>query len=123
MEQILKALQYVHNMKICHRDLKPENFLLLTTLPLERNILKMIDFGMSCQFTPGELMTKSVGTPYFTAPEVLKKRYTESCDIWSCGVILYIFLCGIPPFNGATIEDILSAVEHGNFKFDGNAWR
>lgn len=56
------------------------------------------------------------------APEVLKKRYDEKCDIWSIGVILYILLCGYPPFAGKNEESILEKVAVGEFNFDSEDW-
>ena len=61
--------------------------------------------------------------PYYIAPEVLKKKYNEKCDVWSCGVILYILLCGYPPFNGENDVKIIEAVQSGNFNFNGPEWR
>lgn len=55
-------------------------------------------------------MNQKFGTPYYIAPEVLKKNYSEKCDIWSCGVILYILLCGFPPFNGADDNAIMKRI-------------
>jgi calcium-dependent protein kinase len=45
-------------------------------------------------------LTEKFGTVYYISPEVLKGNYTASCDIWSLGIILFIMLCGEPPFNG-----------------------
>ena len=67
-------------------------------------------------------MSKTYGTPYYIAPEVIKKCYNEKCDIWSCGVILYILLCGSPPFTGSNDKSIMRKVEKGIFTFDDPIW-
>ena len=61
------------------------------------------------------------GTPYYVAPEILTGRYTEKCDLWSIGVMLYIMLCGLPPFNGND-EQIIAKVKRGSFEFRGQIW-
>ena len=58
---------------------------------------------------------QKVGTPYYIAPEVLKKRHNHMCDLWSCGVIAYILLAGIPPFNGISDQEIMKKVKIGKF--------
>jgi len=62
--------------------------------------IKLVDFGLSRTFEPNKNMYSRMGTPFYIAPEVLKKKYNEKCDVWACGVILYILLSGNPPFNG-----------------------
>lgn len=63
-------------------------------------------------------LKEKLGTPYYIAPEVLNKQYDEKCDIWSCGVILYIILSGTPPFNGNSDAEIMKKVKAGKFSFD-----
>ncbi|CAD8142780.1 unnamed protein product [Paramecium pentaurelia] len=120
MRQILSAVWYCHNQKIVHRDLKPENLLFVSDSPDAD--LKVIDFGTSRKFETGKRMTKRLGTPYYIAPEVLLENYNEKCDVWSCGIILYILLCGYPPFSGRSESDILKRVKAAQLKFDPEDW-
>lgn len=120
IKQILSAVVYCHNHKIVHRDLKPENVLLESQK--EDALLKVIDFGTSMQFDPSTKMTQKFGTPYYIAPEVLRRKYDEKCDVWSCGVILYILICGYPPFNGATDKAIMEKASKGAFTFPEEEW-
>lgn len=125
MRQILRTVAYMHKQGICHRDLKPENFLFLTKDPIERNVLKIIDFGVSCTFEVDRSCTfrDKAGTPYYTSPQVLDGRYTKACDLWSCGVIMYMLLCGIPPFPGKSDEEVWKKVARANFAFQSEAWK
>ncbi|OMJ85650.1 hypothetical protein SteCoe_13002 [Stentor coeruleus] len=120
MKQILSVVAYCHERNIVHRDLKPENFLLDSTE--EDANLKVIDFGTAQFFTHGLHMTQKFGTPYYIAPEVLRKNYDHLCDVWSAGVNMYILLCGFPPFGGQTDEQILKRVAAGRYSFPSPEW-
>ena len=111
MKEVLSAIQYCHEKKIVHRDLKPENIL------VEEETIKIIDFGTSRKFENNKMMSNSHGTPYYIAPEVLLNRYNEKCDIWSSGVILYILLCGLPPFNGRSDTELMEYLKMAQFSF------
>ena len=84
--------------------------------------ITIIDFGTSGLFEPGEQMDQKFGTPYYIAPEVLNNNYDEKCDLWSIGVILYILLCGYPPFNGSNDEQIIKKVKEGKYRTDEEEW-
>jgi calcium-dependent protein kinase len=98
VKQMVGGVSYLHACSIAHRDLKPENFLLASDVPIEEAVLKMLDFGLSKQFTPGTAMTSKTGTIAYTAPEVLTGNYDEKCDVWSLGVITFLLLSGKMPF-------------------------
>jgi calcium-dependent protein kinase len=121
VKQMISAVLYLHNHGICHRDLKPENFLL--ALRDINSPLKLIDFGLSARFTHDEPMKTRSGTPYYVAPEVLRGPYNEKCDLWSIGVLAYVLLCGYPPFNGSTDQEILQRVKIGRFVFPPAEWK
>lgn len=73
-------------------------------------------------YSDGKALDEKLGTPYYIAPEVLNKKYNEKCDIWSCGVILYIILSGQPPFNGQSDQEIMKKVRIGKFSFSDPCW-
>lgn len=121
MRQLLGVVTYCHARGIVHRDLKPEN-LLLESESVDAHI-KVIDFGTSALYSSTDHMTQKYGTSYYIAPEVLKRNYNEKCDVWSCGVILFILLCGKPPFYGKEDRDIIKRVEKGEYSFRGSEWQ
>ena len=120
MRQIFSILSYLHENRIAHRDLKPENFLLSSSA--SNAYLKIIDFGVSKVCSPGEYMNVKVGTAYYIAPEVIAKRYDDKCDVWSAGVIMFILLCGYPPFGGTNDSEILKKISAGRFTFQSPDW-
>ena len=115
--QILSAINHCHIMNIIHRDLKPENVLIIDKDKNDFPRIKISDFGTSNIFEKGSTERKVVGSPYYSAPEVLKKNYNEKCDIWSCGVILYILLSARPPFAGEDDEEIIQNVQEGKIDY------
>ena len=120
MLQILSAINYCHGMKIVHRDLKPENILIVERDSSGRPRIKIADFGTSKMFEKGAVQRKLVGSSYYIAPEVLKKHYDEKCDIWSCGVIMYILLSGRPPFGGDSDKEIMDKVAKGEYDLESS---
>lgn len=121
MQQILGAMLYLHSHSYVHRDIKPENFLLQNR---EKSAeIKVIDFGLAKAYDGVTPMKTKAGTPYYVAPQVLiGNGYDEKCDIWSCGVICYILLCGYPPFYGDADDEILRRVKRGSFDFPSPDW-
>ena len=119
-QQMMSAINYCHSNKIVHRDLKPENLLLATQD--ENSPIKVIDFGMSRIFNNKQAMFDKVGTAYYISPEVLDGFYDEKCDIWSAGVILYILLCGYPPFNGNDDDEIFESIKKRKFVYPDAEW-
>ncbi|XP_044466980.1 calcium-dependent protein kinase 24-like [Mangifera indica] len=117
---ILEVVKVCNDNGVIHRDLKPENFLFADAS--ENSQLKAIDFGLSIFFEPNERFCEIVGSPYYMAPEVLKRSYGPEIDLWSAGVIIYILLCGVPPFWAETEEGIAHAIIKGKLDFERDPW-
>lgn len=141
-KQIAESLDHCHSLNIAHRDLKPEN-LLFKDNSLDAPV-KLCDFGFA-KIDQGDLMTPQF-TPYYVAPQVLEAQrrhqkeksgiiptaptpytYNKSCDLWSLGVIIYVMLCGYPPFyskhHSRTIpKDMRKKIMTGSFDFPEEEW-
>ncbi|KAF9660861.1 hypothetical protein SADUNF_Sadunf19G0007700 [Salix dunnii] len=113
MKTIVGVVEACHSLGVMHRDLKPENFLLHNVE--EDAPLKATDFGLSVFYKPGETFCDVVGSPYYVAPEVLRKHYGPEADVWSAGIILYILL-------SETEIGIFKQILQGKLDFESEPW-
>lgn len=127
MFEISKAVQHLHRNNIAHRDIKPEN-LLYSTAGSEA-VLKLTDFGFAKKTDVSVIkpLETPCYTPYYAAPEVLgPEKYDKSCDVWSLGVVMYILLCGFPPFyssHGLPMSPgMKSRIRAGQYAFPSPEW-
>jgi len=129
-QQLLRGLSHMHEKLIVHRDLRPEHIMLKNMGDLCSCEVKLIDFGaakrMRCR---GELMTDKVGTPYYSAPQVdnCRAEYTEKCDVWSAGVIMYLLLLSFPGYVRHKVHKRVqsfsaSDICYGEFDFAQHDW-
>ena len=144
LRQVAMAVQYCHSRNVAHRDLKPENLLLVEKREDVRQVrVKLADFGFA-KLDNGDLTTPQF-TPYYVAPQVLEAQkrqkevrlgqrspgspyyYDKSCDMWSVGVIMYIMLCGYPPFYSEVpaqpiTQRMRNNILSGHFDFPQREW-
>ena len=113
MNQLFRAILYCHGMNIIHRDLKPENIMISKRESNKCLQVKIIDFGTATIFEKGQNENRYVGSSYYIAPEVINRKYNEKCDLWSCGVIMYILLTGRAPFDGEDDNAIIQNIKKG----------
>jgi 5'-AMP-activated protein kinase catalytic alpha subunit len=105
--QLINGLQYIHSKNIVHRDLKPENLLIN-----KKNILKIIDFGLSNYYKDNNFLSTPCGSPCYASPEMIagKKYDGNLIDVWSSGIILFAMLCGYLPFDGLSNEILFKKI-------------
>lgn len=119
--QMVSAIKHCHDNGVVHRDLKPEN--LLYSDASENAALKLADFGLGQILKPNEMMHHACGTPGYIAPEMLTgEKYGSTCDMWSLGVILYILICGFPPFYNEDEQELFKSIRRGEYEFLDEYW-
>ncbi|CEO99397.1 Protein kinase domain-containing protein [Plasmodiophora brassicae] len=122
IKSLTEAIKYLHSIGIVHRDLKPENLLYATNE--DDSSIKITDFGLAKYMTSASgPMTTACGTPGYVAPEILKNEpYDGAVDLWSIGVILYILLCGFPPFYDESAAVLYAQIKRGDYDFPDPYW-
>lgn len=124
MHDIGNAIKFLHDNAVAHRDVKPENLLYSSR---SSGVLKLTDFGFAKRVNAANSLATPCYTPYYVAPEVLgHENYDKSCDMWSLGVIMYILLCGFPPFysyRGLAISPgMKKRIRSGQYAFPDPEW-
>lgn len=128
--QVLSGIVYCHSNNIVHRDVKADCILIESSevVNIEGQTvtlyyIRLSGFACARSFNKKKKLTKKIGTSYYIAPEVLSRNYNEKCDIWSVGVLLYVLLCGKPPFWGENDKEILDQVKIGKPEYRENEWK
>uniref|UniRef100_A0A914WUY5 Protein kinase domain-containing protein n=1 Tax=Plectus sambesii TaxID=2011161 RepID=A0A914WUY5_9BILA len=125
IRMLLTGLRYLHHIGVTHRDLKPENLLYSNVCPDAR--LMITDFGLAHQrvsnYAEDNLMTDTCGTPEYIAPEVLLRMpYTNKVDVWALGVISYILMSGIMPFDDENRSRLYRQIIRGKYIYYEEFW-
>ena len=120
MRQVMSAVLYCHLNGIVHRDVKSDN-VLFAGQDISSPI-KLIDFGISVKFEKDTKLKDKTGTVLYIAPEVISGSYDEKCDIWSCGVLLYMMMSGQPPFYASSRKEVMAKIKKGKFQFKSKIW-
>jgi calcium-dependent protein kinase len=121
--QMFGVVQYLHVYhKLCHRDLRLDNFFLTSPNKIEQGTIKLIDFAVAKFIRNGRAMTTKVGSLHYVSPQMLDGKYDQSCDIWSCGVMCYIALCGCPPFAGESEPEVRANIKKADLHFQERPW-
>ncbi|XP_020600716.1 triple functional domain protein-like isoform X7 [Orbicella faveolata] len=117
VKEILDGVQHLRDLSIVHLDLKPQN-LLLDSGPLPK--VKIIDFGCAAEISSSEAVVKQVfGNPECSAPELVNRKPVDfTTDTWSIGVITYVILSGVSPFQGETVEETCRSIAEVKYEFN-----
>eukprot|EP00826_Nyctotherus_ovalis_P042928 TRINITY_DN4486_c0_g2_i2.p2 TRINITY_DN4486_c0_g2~~TRINITY_DN4486_c0_g2_i2.p2 ORF type:complete len:268 (+),score=93.12 TRINITY_DN4486_c0_g2_i2:1576-2379(+) len=122
IRSLAAALYYLHSYGIIHRDLKPENVLFKSRDSIDE--VKIIDFGLAKFTGPTEKCYESCGTLHYAAPELVDaKPYDKTADIWSLGVIAYLLVSGMLPFQNFDDKKLMLQIVHEEVAYPGFCWK
>ncbi|ETW08429.1 serine/threonine protein kinase, variant [Aphanomyces invadans] len=121
VRKLSSSIYYLHLKNICHRDIKLENILYETDQ--DGSDVKLCDFGASTLFRNGVLMQTVLGSVVYMAPEFLEGQYTQACDMWSLGVVMYMLLSNSMPFHGNTEEELIESIFAAKVSFEDEVWK
>jgi len=119
--QMLNGLEFLHRTGLIHRDIKPENYLLQDDTP--NSPLKLTDFGFTCHIGPEQKLTRSVGSAYYAAPELLGGSYDQAADVWSLGITCFWMCTNMLPFGGFDEKEYLTNVKAGVIEQYDSTWK
>jgi len=119
--QMGSAIKYLHSYGIAHRDLKLENIMMVDTSDTPK--IKLADFGLSKMIGPNETTNDPFGTLSYVAPEVLlQKQYSKNVDIWSMGIIIYVLMSGMLPFDSPDQRETARQTIYDPVPFTHQIW-
>ena len=120
--QVMKALVYCHSRGVLHRNLRMESLLVQSSSTSGNVHVIVLDFGAAVMMSSQDKEASRTDSAIYTAPEAIANEPTEAADVWSCGVILHMLLCGEPPFNGGSARAIYTKIASRNVVFPQGLW-
>jgi len=120
IKQLSIAIKHLHKNSIMLRGLSPEKIRFMSPATCKK--LKIISYSRACKFMRGGLEHQRTSPLFFMSPEMLNGSYSELCDEWSLGVLLYLMLSGQAPFEASKTQDVMDKISAFDYSLDAGIW-